>query len=516
MSIERMSPTKTARSAAHADARRARDGRSRRRASRRLRGASRGSRRSRSARPAASQDRRSASVRVRDDAEPQARARAGARASPRASANGTRHRLLSRCWACSRGDQLVARVAASSARAREQVVEVAGHARRVGAGHAAEHARARVDRAARVALGTRQRRPRRARRRVPRPRPRSRVVEVHEHATQIEENGRGGAGPQDVGRVAQRRRVWQPAARAGVGVGCAWLRRCGGCCRASRAMDTRSSAADREVDVLRRRRRRRGDRERAAPDAVVHLAARASVADVLRAPRGRRARQLPGHAPRAARRRAPRAARARAAGLVGRDLRRLGDTAIPLGRGRAARARARRTRAPRPPPICSARRSPNAASTWCARAPSTTPGRARASTYVAAELRAPDRRDGARPPRAGAARRQSRRRARLPRRRRRDRRLPAACSIPRVPRGAYNVASGVGRSIAELLERLIERAGPRRAIEVDPARFGPIAAVGRRRDTPARAPRAGRRTIPLEDDARALLDDWLARVSASP
>ncbi len=42
-----------------------------------------------------------------------------------------------------------------------------------------------------------------------------------------------------------------------------------------------------------------------------------------------------------------------------------------------------------------------------------------------------------------------------------------------VPADAYNVASGVGRRIAELLDTLVELAGARCAIEVDPVRVRP-------------------------------------------
>jgi GDP-4-dehydro-6-deoxy-D-mannose reductase len=50
---------------------------------------------------------------------------------------------------------------------------------------------------------------------------------------------------------------------------------------------------------------------------------------------------------------------------------------------------------------------------------------------------------------------------------------------PRVPAGVYNVASGVGRRIRDLLDALIELAGTRCEIAVDPARVRPTdAAVG--------------------------------------
>ena len=44
---------------------------------------------------------------------------------------------------------------------------------------------------------------------------------------------------------------------------------------------------------------------------------------------------------------------------------------------------------------------------------------------------------------------------------------------PRRPCGAYNVASGVGRRIGELLDTLIELAGARCEVEVDPERVRP-------------------------------------------
>ncbi len=41
------------------------------------------------------------------------------------------------------------------------------------------------------------------------------------------------------------------------------------------------------------------------------------------------------------------------------------------------------------------------------------------------------------------------------------------------PGEAYNVCSGVGRSIRSILERMVELAGVEARIEVDPARFRP-------------------------------------------
>jgi len=85
---------------------------------------------------------------------------------------------------------------------------------------------------------------------------------------------------------------------------------------------------------------------------------------------------------------------------------------------------------------------------------------------------------------------------------------------PSVPRGAYNVASGVPIQIARVLELLVARAGLRPTIEVDLARYRPArASVGdaaRLRNATGWAPQ-----IPLEDTLARLFDAWLARLSAS-
>ena len=85
---------------------------------------------------------------------------------------------------------------------------------------------------------------------------------------------------------------------------------------------------------------------------------------------------------------------------------------------------------------------------------------------------------------------------------------------PSVPRGAYNIATGVPIRIAQLLDRLIVHAGLRPQIEVDPARHRPDrASVGdatRLRHATDWAPR-----IPLEDTLARLFDAWIRRLSAS-
>jgi len=85
---------------------------------------------------------------------------------------------------------------------------------------------------------------------------------------------------------------------------------------------------------------------------------------------------------------------------------------------------------------------------------------------------------------------------------------------PAVPRGAYNIATGVPLRIAQLLDRLIAHAGLRPQIEVDPALHRPDrASVGdarRLRHATDWAPR-----IPLDDTLARLFDDWRRRLSAS-
>ena len=85
---------------------------------------------------------------------------------------------------------------------------------------------------------------------------------------------------------------------------------------------------------------------------------------------------------------------------------------------------------------------------------------------------------------------------------------------PGVPRGAYNIASGVPIRIAQVLERLIEHAGLRPQLEVDPARYRPDrASVGDA--TRLRHATNWARCIPLEDTLARLFDAWLRRLSAS-
>jgi GDP-4-dehydro-6-deoxy-D-mannose reductase len=82
---------------------------------------------------------------------------------------------------------------------------------------------------------------------------------------------------------------------------------------------------------------------------------------------------------------------------------------------------------------------------------------------------------------------------------------------PKVPAGAYNVASGVGRRIGAVLDLLREAAGIEARIEIDPARLRPadvsVGDAARLRAATGWAPR-----VPFEQSARRVLDDWVKRV----
>lgn len=86
---------------------------------------------------------------------------------------------------------------------------------------------------------------------------------------------------------------------------------------------------------------------------------------------------------------------------------------------------------------------------------------------------------------------------------------------PAVPRGAYNVASGVGVPVRELLGGLLEHSTSRPAVRVDTTRWRPAdASVGsaeRLRRATGWAPR-----IPLGDTLERLLAHWRAQLSATP
>ncbi|MGH0034688.1 MAG: GDP-mannose 4,6-dehydratase [Myxococcota bacterium] len=83
---------------------------------------------------------------------------------------------------------------------------------------------------------------------------------------------------------------------------------------------------------------------------------------------------------------------------------------------------------------------------------------------------------------------------------------------PGVPAGVYNVASGRGVAVGEILETLLDLAGVRAEVEVDPERFRPTDALvgdaSRLREATGWSPR-----IPLRRTLASLLDDWRARLS---
>jgi GDP-4-dehydro-6-deoxy-D-mannose reductase len=90
----------------------------------------------------------------------------------------------------------------------------------------------------------------------------------------------------------------------------------------------------------------------------------------------------------------------------------------------------------------------------------------------------------------------------------------AALLDPRAPAAAYNVASGVGLRVGQLLERLMQRIGVRAEVRVEAARWRPadrsIGDARRLRAATGWAPR-----IALEQTLASLADDWRRRLSAS-
>jgi GDP-4-dehydro-6-deoxy-D-mannose reductase len=86
---------------------------------------------------------------------------------------------------------------------------------------------------------------------------------------------------------------------------------------------------------------------------------------------------------------------------------------------------------------------------------------------------------------------------------------------PGVPADAYNVGSGVGRPIGALLDGLLAHTRVRPAIEVDRARWRPAGAlIGDA--TRLRKATGWRPVFALDDTLARLLDFWRAQVSASP
>jgi len=84
----------------------------------------------------------------------------------------------------------------------------------------------------------------------------------------------------------------------------------------------------------------------------------------------------------------------------------------------------------------------------------------------------------------------------------------------RAPAAAYNVASGIGVRVGELLERLMRQMGVRAELRVEPARWRPadrsVGDARRLREATGWAPR-----IPLEQTLASVAEDWRRRLSAS-
>lgn len=85
---------------------------------------------------------------------------------------------------------------------------------------------------------------------------------------------------------------------------------------------------------------------------------------------------------------------------------------------------------------------------------------------------------------------------------------------PGVPPGVYNVASGRGMRIGDILKRLLDCSYLQPQIEVDPERLRPadyaVGDAGRLRAATGWAPR-----IPLSSTLERLLEDWRLRVHAA-
>lgn len=85
---------------------------------------------------------------------------------------------------------------------------------------------------------------------------------------------------------------------------------------------------------------------------------------------------------------------------------------------------------------------------------------------------------------------------------------------PKIPAGVYNVASGRGTSIRELLDLLLAESTLRPEVEMDPARWRPadsvVGSARRLEEATGWAP-----ATPLQETLRSLLDDWRERIAAA-
>jgi GDP-4-dehydro-6-deoxy-D-mannose reductase len=85
---------------------------------------------------------------------------------------------------------------------------------------------------------------------------------------------------------------------------------------------------------------------------------------------------------------------------------------------------------------------------------------------------------------------------------------------PDVPADIYNVASGIGTPLRDLLDKLLALANQRPLIECDPERVRPadflVGDASRLRAATGWAP-----TVPIERTLERLLDDWRGKLSES-
>jgi GDP-4-dehydro-6-deoxy-D-mannose reductase len=85
---------------------------------------------------------------------------------------------------------------------------------------------------------------------------------------------------------------------------------------------------------------------------------------------------------------------------------------------------------------------------------------------------------------------------------------------PNVPADIYNVASGVGTRLGDLLDALLDLADPRPSIERDSGRFRPAdCSVGDA--SRLRAATGWRPAVPIERMLERLLDDWRRKINES-
>jgi GDP-4-dehydro-6-deoxy-D-mannose reductase len=84
---------------------------------------------------------------------------------------------------------------------------------------------------------------------------------------------------------------------------------------------------------------------------------------------------------------------------------------------------------------------------------------------------------------------------------------------PEIETDAYNVSSGVGIPLGDLLEKILAPLSDKPQIESDPARFRPTDySVGD--SSRLRAATGWRPGVPIENTLKALLDFWREKINA--